>query len=656
MLKSSSFEEFYRLVYYDSGEYCSSDETRFYNEGYTSRDYRTNNHSDQLSSSNQTLQETLHLNQNIKNFEDMERVKRKYVDSSSGYDVDNENSVYTRGKRWSVCGKVYSEYWKNQDTIVYNLVSDGRVLVSRRKDNNMVNGTKLINLSKEVSRGKRDGILKKIRSRIVVKDGNTCLKGIWVSLNVAKRLAYELAIQDEVYPLLESNLENKLFGTEPFEPGKKLSKNKNFYRGIGETPGYMLDPIEKKNAKDIRKKKEMVLFWLISIPAEGNSDLAWNELRSQVETNQITRIEIPSFKIGSLDGLLKSSEDLVKLDNVYEITVNRVAETITKLSMAHQDEYNEYFFVEDYSVEEYIKKFSWDISKYQAGKGVSEILEKISEASSVYFLGDNGSIQETLKSKMKHYNSIKSSVNSITKKNAGNLSKKPLDGVVQKEHCIEGSEFLKTVFVAVPVNQEREWYNCYETLCQMVVPRSTKKIAGDSEYLLFSVVIFNRVVGDFTTAAREKKFVVREYEFSEKEEEGEDMAAKIREEQETLARQQRYMELLEWAQTSFSDVFSAWVHIKVVRVFVESVLRYGLPPDFVCGVLEVAPKIQKQLKKKLGIAYSRLDSSGRLFGVTERKSRSGAEGVFDMSEFNGVLEEYTPFVGFDLNWSYEGNR
>lgn len=45
-------------------------------------------------------------------------------------------------------------------------------------DNNMINGTKLLNVC-GMSRGKRDGILKNEKERIVVKVGAMHLKGVW---------------------------------------------------------------------------------------------------------------------------------------------------------------------------------------------------------------------------------------------------------------------------------------------------------------------------------------------------------------------------------------------------------------------------------------------------------------------------------------------
>lgn len=45
-------------------------------------------------------------------------------------------------------------------------------------DNSMINGTKLLNVC-GMSRGKRDGILKNEKERIVVKVGAMHLKGVW---------------------------------------------------------------------------------------------------------------------------------------------------------------------------------------------------------------------------------------------------------------------------------------------------------------------------------------------------------------------------------------------------------------------------------------------------------------------------------------------
>lgn len=64
----------------------------------------------------------------------------------------------------------------------------------------MINGTKLLNVT-GMSRGKRDGILKNEKGRVVVKVGAMHLKGVWVTFSRAKSLAIQYNILDQLYPL-----------------------------------------------------------------------------------------------------------------------------------------------------------------------------------------------------------------------------------------------------------------------------------------------------------------------------------------------------------------------------------------------------------------------------------------------------------------------
>ncbi|KXN64592.1 apses-domain-containing protein [Conidiobolus coronatus NRRL 28638] len=96
--------------------------------------------------------------------------------------------------------------WEDEKTFCY-LVEIKGVSVGRRKDNNMINGTKLLNLS-GMTRGKRDGILKSELERSVIKSGLMVLKGVWISFERAKELAKEYGVYDLIHPLLEWDIES----------------------------------------------------------------------------------------------------------------------------------------------------------------------------------------------------------------------------------------------------------------------------------------------------------------------------------------------------------------------------------------------------------------------------------------------------------------
>lgn len=46
-------------------------------------------------------------------------------------------------------------------------------------------------------------------------------------------------------------------------------------------------------------------------------------------------------------------------------------------------------------------------------------------------------------------------------------------------------------------------------------------------------------------------------------------------------------EALRLGRTGYSDAVMGWIHVLTLRVFVETVLRYGLPLSYVCGLVKV---------------------------------------------------------------------
>ena len=79
------------------------------------------------------------------------------------------------------------------------------VCVARREDNNMINGTKLLNVA-GMGRGRRDGILKSEKVRHVVKVGPMQLKGVWIPYERALDFANKERITDLLYPLFVHNI------------------------------------------------------------------------------------------------------------------------------------------------------------------------------------------------------------------------------------------------------------------------------------------------------------------------------------------------------------------------------------------------------------------------------------------------------------------
>ena len=57
---------------------------------------------------------------------------------------------------------------------------------------------------------------------------------------------------------------------------------------------------------------------------------------------------------------------------------------------------------------------------------------------------------------------------------SGNLMTRSLNDVVTETDVVTGSEYLQTSLVVVPKSLYREWEKSYETIAEMIVPRSSR--------------------------------------------------------------------------------------------------------------------------------------------------------------------------------------
>ncbi|KAJ1661964.1 hypothetical protein EV178_006263 [Coemansia sp. RSA 1646] len=103
--------------------------------------------------------------------------------------------------------------WEDEQTLVYQVDCRG-ICVARRHDDNMINGTKLLNVV-GMSRGKRDGILKNEKGRRVVKVGPMHLKGVWIPFDRARFLAEQFKVLDVLFPIFQPDPNSYLYGTIP---------------------------------------------------------------------------------------------------------------------------------------------------------------------------------------------------------------------------------------------------------------------------------------------------------------------------------------------------------------------------------------------------------------------------------------------------------
>nr|CAD7459938.1 unnamed protein product [Timema tahoe] len=100
--------------------------------------------------------------------------------------------------------------------------------------------------------------------------------------------------------------------------------------------------------------------------------------------------------------------------------------------------------------------------------------------------------------------------------------------------------------------------------------------------------------------------------------------------------------LVRWLKVNFSESFCAWVHVKALRVFVESVLRYGLPVNFQAMLIHPSKKNTKRLRDVLNQLYGHLDSSAL-------QSSGAQHDSVDIPGLGFGQSEYYAYVYYKIN-------
>ena len=97
-------------------------------------------------------------------------------------------------------------------------------------------------------------------------------------------------------------------------------------------------------------------------------------------------------------------------------------------------------------------------------------------------------------------------------------------------------------------------------------------------------------------------------------------------------------ELLGWCVNGFSESFINWIHLKCIKTFVESVLRYGVPPRFLTFLVK-ANGNERKIHKIFKDEFKELEEDD-IFDDIENAQQGG---------FGG--NDFYPYVLIPINTS-----
>ncbi|KAL7603370.1 V-type proton ATPase subunit C [Lactuca sativa] len=368
-------------------------------------------------------------------------------------------------------------------------------------------------------------------------------------------------------------------------------------------------------------------YWIVSLPVHSSATSLWSRLQESISKNSfdtlLYRFNIPNLRVGTLDSLLALSDDLLKSNTFIEGCSHKIRRQIEDLEKASGILASS-LTVDGVPVDSYLTKFVWDEAKYPTMSPLKEIVDGIHV--------QVAKIDDDLKVRIAEYNNVRSQLNAINRKQTGSLAVRDLSNLVKPEDIVT-SEHLVTLIAVVSKFSQKDWLSCYETLTTYVVPRSSKNLHEDNEYALYTVTLFNRDADNFKIKARERGFQIRDFEYNSETQEGRKQELeKLMQDQESLK-----SSLLQWCYTSYGEVFTSWMHFCAVRLFSETILRYGLPPSFLSVVLSPSVKNEKKVRTLL---ETLCDSSNSTFWKTDEEGSMGGLG--------GEADTH-PYVSFTIN-------
>ncbi|XP_075879421.1 V-type proton ATPase subunit C 1-B-like isoform X2 [Nelusetta ayraudi] len=370
----------------------------------------------------------------------------------------------------------------------------------------------------------------------------------------------------------------------------------------------------------------MTDLWLISVPLDKTSITSVEKLRQTIDKTNLAScfmFSIPDLKVGILDGLLSASDDLCRLDTLTESVIRNTCQCMRDVMEQSNDKVLENSLANGVDLLSYVTRFQWDRARYPPGLPLSSLTDLINKEVSQVAL--------ELKSRTAAYNSVKSSLQSLQYKQHGTLQTRRLGEIVRKEDLVD-SEYLTTLLVLVARASYQQWERSYESLTELVVPRSSRKLYEDSEGGVFSVTLFKRAASQFRARALESKFTVFEFHRDQEEQRRWEV------QQLSVRKKEQYGVFVRWLKLNFSEMFVAWIHLKALRVFVESALRYGLPLNYQALLLQTDRKRSKKLEEELSLLFTHLDPT-----AAACKTDVGCDvpGLF--------LQEYFPYICFHIN-------
>lgn len=413
-------------------------------------------------------------------------------------------------------------------------------------------------------------------------------------------------------------------------------------------------------------------YWLVTVPAHRSGSDA-RGLRDALESARAVRyfsgFSLPPLPVSSLDTLLSLSDALARSEREIEGVCKRIEKQFVDCGGGREP-----LLVDGVPRESYIENFEWNYAKFsvRADVRLSDVAEEVRRGVAA--------ADEEVRGMAADLSETQQSLASLKRRKTGGIATAPLEEFLTAEmvDAMDGvsSEYLVTLVAIVPKAVEADWLQNYARLGRdlagfggpdysngalpapgsaagagargsrrgsPVLPGSSRRVCEHGDASVYSLTALrgqyqagfyseeepsewvDGVYADFLeplkAEAREMRVTLRDLDFD---------ASRVGEGERALEELQISVDvartdLLERCRVQFAEVFEALAHAKVLRAFVESVLRYGLvqgqpgerPQAKFAGALIRPERQEKRARDALAAFFERFGHGAGMEGEGE---------------------------------------
>ena len=321
------------------------------------------------------------------------------------------------------------------------------------------------------------------------------------------------------------------------------------------------------------------------------ADYLKSKVLSGIDQKKVVPLELGIMKdlvTDNLDSLLKINDELIKNDLEIGSFLKNLEKKIYELDSKQELSVNIKGTI--VKIEEGISQFSWDESRYPKNqKTIPDILNKINEKFNATF--------QNLKAKTEEYqNEVKKlQLKKKGESDALSLMKVDYREIVSKsEDKMITTDYLCTILCFVPISLIDNFLKNYMNYGDgYVLPLSALRIdlKEDEKMSLFRVVVMKHIKDKFKQNLQSNlRIQSRDYD-------PEEIKRKPQEEREieklSLSIKEKKITLIRNSTSGYSEVYYGLLHLKFLRLYVESSLKYGTSDYYSCIVFTSQGKEQK---------------------------------------------------------------